>query len=382
MHLIELYAKDLGVKIGRPKITSHFFPITHRDYITIHNDNKIPSKEYKYWDDVISLFKEKCDKYKFVQVGSYGEKRITLADEHWPTTSLKQLFYIIKHSKAHVGIDSVPVHIASHYNKPTVSLYSHTYANTCKPYWNSKYIALESNRDGKLPSFSLNEDPHYIDKIYPDKIAQSLLDILDIDKTVSQKTLYIGNKYGIKIFDVIPLKDPVAISGDINVRMDLFHNEEILLKCLNRFPCEITINRPLNSNILLHKNIKFINYISARFDENFTSALKKSGKNFSLLCSDRDSLNDERAKFFDFIISPYLEEEIIQSSTKSFLINAKENHDDINEENFKFSISSTKIYVCGDDRYFSKYDFNGKKDTNDLWVDIDWMKVYLPTHEE
>ena len=50
-HLIEEYAKSLGVKIGKPVLNDHFYPILDEKYITIHTDNKIDSKNillYKY----------------------------------------------------------------------------------------------------------------------------------------------------------------------------------------------------------------------------------------------------------------------------------------------------------------------------------------------
>jgi len=34
-HLVEVYAKDLGVKIGEPHFKPHFFPLLEENYITI-----------------------------------------------------------------------------------------------------------------------------------------------------------------------------------------------------------------------------------------------------------------------------------------------------------------------------------------------------------
>ena len=54
-HIIEVYAKDLGVKIGRPHITEHFVPGLPEKYITLHSYDNIPSSEYLYWDIVLNL---------------------------------------------------------------------------------------------------------------------------------------------------------------------------------------------------------------------------------------------------------------------------------------------------------------------------------------
>jgi len=47
-HLIEEYAKNLGVKISKPMIAKHFWPTAFDNYITICLDSEIPSKNYRY----------------------------------------------------------------------------------------------------------------------------------------------------------------------------------------------------------------------------------------------------------------------------------------------------------------------------------------------
>jgi len=51
-HLIEEYAKNLGVKIGKPVLAEHFFPVIPEKYITVSVEPQIPSKQYKYFDIV------------------------------------------------------------------------------------------------------------------------------------------------------------------------------------------------------------------------------------------------------------------------------------------------------------------------------------------
>ena len=48
-HLIEEYAKNLGVKISLPVVKDHFFPITFDNYITISNDDDVESKHYPFY---------------------------------------------------------------------------------------------------------------------------------------------------------------------------------------------------------------------------------------------------------------------------------------------------------------------------------------------
>ena len=51
-HLVEEYAKNLGVKFSRPVLKDHFFPINFDKYITISKD----SSRKNYRIQTLSLF--------------------------------------------------------------------------------------------------------------------------------------------------------------------------------------------------------------------------------------------------------------------------------------------------------------------------------------
>lgn len=366
-HIAEEYAKSLGVKIGKPYISDHFYPIPHRKYITIHNDNKVPAKEYSYWGDAIKLLKPHLGDIKIVQVGALGEKTIDGVDDHLPTNSLKQLFYIIKNSMGHIGIDSVPVHIASSYDKPIVALYAHTFPSTCQPLWNkkSKTKLLESHRNGLLPSFSLSENPQTINLIKPDDIARATLEVLRISGTISEETCYIGDRYGTQLLDVIPNERPAKMFGNVNVRMDLCHNEEILAYCVANHKCEITTSKPFNVNILKYPLVG-VNYIANEFDEDFAHALKRSGKRIGFLCTSDQSLSRNRAKLFDYPINRHIVSEDIQEKKDRIKLPQT------------FNFHSSKTVISGEKIAGSLYDLFGRKDPNLFWKDIEWMRVFEP----
>ena len=71
-HLIEEYAKSLGVKIGKPVLVDHYYPTLDDKYITIHTDSKIDSKNYEYFPHVINLLLPILHKngYKIYQIGA------------------------------------------------------------------------------------------------------------------------------------------------------------------------------------------------------------------------------------------------------------------------------------------------------------------------
>ena len=81
-HLIEEYAKNLGVKIATPMVAKHFWPIPFDNYITIYLEDKAQSKSYKYYELVIDMIKPYLAKnnIKIIQLGSAKSPKLNNAD--------------------------------------------------------------------------------------------------------------------------------------------------------------------------------------------------------------------------------------------------------------------------------------------------------------
>jgi len=372
-HLAEEYAKSCGVKIGKPTLKPHYFPILHDKYITIHNDKKVQAKEYDMWPDVIELLKPILKDIKIVQVGAHGEDTIQGVDFHLPTESLKQCAYVISKSLAHVGIDSVPVHIASALDRPVVSIYAHTYANTCSPLWNekSKAITIESDRGGNKPSFSLEEHPKTINFIKPEKIAQAVLDVLDIQEKIKHKTIHIGNKYLSKFVEYIPIGKSSLISDLIDVRLDYAHNEKSLEDLIQKNSVEVTLSKPIAESFLTCGKIKKIVYKADSFNSRFLKKIKESSIPHVLICTSSENLAEQRAKYFDHLIN-YLDlDSLIEHNKKT-----------IGDIDFKkIKIKSGKKVVCRNKTYESLYELNDKKNKENFYIDLEYFRVYTEEDE-
>ena len=367
-HLAEEYAKCCGVRIGKPVLKPHFFPVPFEKYITIHNDKKIQAKEYNFWPEVIDLLKLHLGDIKILQIGAFGEETIEGVDRHLPTNSLKQCSYIIKKSLGHVGIDSVPVHIASAFDKPVVGIYAHTYANTCDPLWNknSKAIVIESDRDGNRPSFALEENPKTINLIKPEKIAQAVLDVLGIDKKINEETVYMGPRSIFNCIEVVPSEITNFQGGPVSVRMDLSHNEKVLKHILGFTTAEVVTANPISADILFSKRITRITYEAPEFDEDFVKLLKKTGLPTTLVCTKEKNISKQRVKYFDYLIHLDKKPKVI-SDNKKLLEGRNLN---------SLKIKSRKKIICGNNIYESHYDRNERKNEDDLFVDLDWLMLY------
>lgn len=370
-HLVEVYAKDLGVKIGKPIFNPHFYPILEENYITIHTDNKIPSKHYDYWEEVVLLVKKEAPEINFIQIGTGNEPEIKTVDNFVKTNSIKQSAYIIQKSIMHVGIDSMPVHIASSFNKKIVSIYSHTYASTCGPVWSDTDLVtiIESDRNGDKPSFSLKEDPKSINLIKPEQISNAILK--NLGKNLSKrKTLHLGSKYKTPIIQIIPDEKYSCSGKNVVIRLDLIHNEDNVLHLFSGNKVSIMTDRPLSDEILSQENITSIHYFSRVFSKKFIGKVKKMGIKLNLFCTNEKSLSEQRFKFFDEKISLFKKKDLIKNNKKTLKLK---------EEDFK--IKSYNIYYKNGEAHTSLYEANGKKNLNDIFLDLDYLMIYKEANE-
>lgn len=373
MHLSTLYARDLGVYPKKPIIKEHFFPLPCEKYITFHNSEKIQSKAYSYWKEVFDIIKPflKSQDIKIVQVGTKEDKEVHGVDFCINNTTYKQSFFLIKNAILHVGIDSSPVHVAAAFNKPTVSIYGHTYAQTCSPLWNEKKKIIESHRNGNKPSFSLEETVKTIDMINPEEIAQAILDLLGFNQTLSYKTIHIGSNFLQKEINLIPSRDFSvfdADDADINVRLDMRHDEKFLFKVLVNYknPINIFCSKPIsNFNHLMNfkQKINKVNYYSDEFDKDFIDLLKSNVFKLNLFCTSKDNLDDQRLKFFD--------NEIDYFNPKEQALENKEKYYNLIGESFK--IKTGRIYLCDNDKFKT---LGENIEDWKFWLDFNHMMIY------
>lgn len=313
-HLVESYAKDVGVKIGKPSIYEDYFPLNIGNYITLHTTSK-PAKTYSYWQEVVNLIKPKLDELgiSIVQIGGKNDRKIEGIYDLCGQTTINQTAYILNKTKLHVGVDSFPVHVASGYGKKIVCVYANNYIECVGPYWtkDEDFIGITSYKDSK-PLFALEDPERIIDKIKPEQIAQAILKLLGHDLNYNYKTVYIGHKYLEKHFEIIPTQ--IANIDDKNaplvIRADYKFNEQnILQQIATHGHCYILTEQPFNIKPLLpyRNNIKSIQYNFKRsYDLKFAQDLNESGIPFGLNCLLTEEGNEDiKLDFMDIGIITY-----------------------------------------------------------------------------
>jgi len=295
MHILEQYALNCGVPISKPYINQEFFPLPFDKYITIHPKGKFASREYDYWEEVIFNLAPILNKYNIniVQIGGKDDAPLPLCYPTQGQTNFNNLAYIIQNSMLHLGVDSLPVHLASAFDKKIVALYCNMYPNQSGPYWSNPkdYDLIFSDLKNKKPSYAPIENPKTINFIKPEEIVNSVLNKLDLKEKVNQKSVYFGNAYHLRALEIIPDHIPDLSQFNINianVRMDYVFNEEYLFNILSLYKTNILTNRPININQLIKfkKNILSVFFIfdkNSNFDIDFIKNLRNNGIKFSII---------------------------------------------------------------------------------------------------
>lgn len=312
-HLIEEYAKSLGVKIGKPIFVDHFYPISNEKYITIHADNKIDSKTYEYFPQVINLLKPYLisNGYKIYQIGGPEDPKLNNVDSNYLNLTYKQSAFLIKNSKLHIGIDSLPIHIASMYDIPIVALYSHIYPSNAYPYWSdkNKISIIEAERNGFKPSFSYQESPKCIRNIKPEEIVEKSLKLLNIEYKNTFNTLNIGSHYHIPLVEIVPnfratlqdQKDKILF-----IRADLHFDDQTIAFWAAHHKVKIITNQKIPIDLLsqFNSNIEhvFFKINDFNIDNEYFTTLKTLKIKFTICTQDFENLSKFRNNYFDFVV--------------------------------------------------------------------------------
>ena len=93
MRLIENYALNCGLKIHKPYIHPHFFPVSNDNYITLDLSHRVESSRYKHWQKVIDLINPflKSENIEIIQVGGANDLPIPEAKRTNNGASINQI---------------------------------------------------------------------------------------------------------------------------------------------------------------------------------------------------------------------------------------------------------------------------------------------------
>lgn len=314
-HLIEEYSKSLGVRISKPIVSRHFYPMMFDNYITIQLAADITAKKYHYYEIVIDIISSKLQKLgiSIVQIGATPETKLKNVNISYGKLGFKNTAYIISKSKLHIGVDDCLSHYANSLNIPQVTLFSNVYSSVTEGYWSKSKINIEAPWTVK-PCLSNYDPEDSINKILPETIAAAILKSLKIDDKIPLKTLFTGKMYHNKIIEIVPdFFNPslVPASEFCFLRLDWENSNEVWthwFQYLNRFAIITDKFIPVELIDAFKHKIHILSLIvdvQNKPTVEYLEALKKLKIQFHLLVKNIDELPTLRDEFFDYSVQEY-----------------------------------------------------------------------------
>ncbi len=362
-HLIEEYAKNLGVKIGKPILAEHFFPVIPDKYITVSVESQIQSKQYKYFDIVFDSIRSTLQKQsiKIIQIGSSKSPKLSSVDEMIFDLDFKKQAYIVQNSLLHIGCNDALMHYASFNEVPIVALFGDSYAACCDGYWSSPENKTNIEAPWKVrPSFNIVDQEDSINKILPEDIANAIIKKFLPEKSITLQSRFIGDFYHHPVFELVPnffSQMPGMLDKHWFMRLDYLDSYSYVESWCEYLPSfSFFVDKMIPHQFILKikgklKNITFIVNEETVLSDDYLNYINALGITVNLLVKDPFTLSKIRNKYFDFNVQVYAVTE------KSLLKDKKITFD-------KSFFHSTKTIVADGKKYPSTYHW--KKDKNVL----------------
>jgi hypothetical protein len=314
--LIDTYASQAGVIPGDPpNINVQVFPVPYDKYLTLHiGDGKIPAKHYDYWAEVINLIKPALNHFgiKVLQIGGPEDRPATGCDGYYLTLTRAQSAYVQKGSIGHIGVDSMPIHIASAFGKKIVAVYAHIYKEQSPANWSKPedVIYLEPDRQGNHPCFGPVEYPKLINTIRPEIICRAIIQLFGLPVDINFTTQFVGTWYNEPVVEIIPdfFGENQELKGaNLNIRLDKNFDEQCALVWAQHYQVKLISDRPINLELFFgaRKNVVQLTLLIDNVDKyslDYIKAAKRLFPNLTLVSTNDDQLSDVREKFFDWTI--------------------------------------------------------------------------------
>jgi hypothetical protein len=363
-HILEEYAKNLGVLISKPVVSKHFFPIFEEKYITIYSEKNIQSKNYLYYNLVLDLIRpillEK--NIKIIQIDC-DNNYIQGINKALGSLSFRQNAYIISKAIMHIGIDNVYSQYASSIGVPVITLFGNIYPSVTNPYWSSEKIKKDIAAPWSVkPCLGIQDLKSEINSIKPEQIAQAIIDLLKLNKKINFKTIKIGSIFLNSIYEIIPTSFyqlPISENDVVYLRADYGLDENSFFQYCAAYKVGVVTNQPIQLKALekVRNNIKnisiFINKNDELINERYFEILKIWGIEVNLLVKEEKDLGYLKNKYFDQNVNLY--------------ISNKEKPQNISEKTFFFS--NKKIFKDGKE-YASKAHLTNQKNIVDSQMNV------------
>lgn len=398
MKLLERYASQTGLRIGKQYLPESFYPLPFERYITIHASSGMQAKNYPHYNEVIGLLAPALKELgiAIVQLGGKDEPALRGAHHLQGVTSIQQSNYVLSRAILHVGNDSWLAHRAGELSVPLVAVYGSTTVANHSPYRvHPKSQLLESHRWGKQATFASQEMPQTIGLIAPEIVANAVLAILGA-AAVTHCSLSFGDHYYDALVETVPdvvVGPQVQIGGPLVVRMDYLFNEDVLLKNLQLRKCAVISNREIDVAKLaaLKPHLSSMRVVIDQVSPAWIKAVKRLGVPLGFV-SDKTDEAKVRQMRLDYseacMFDPY-----VRSTKDDFLKAAASylNLEKVEPDMATLRFKTHKVLLAGEKAYLSKAHWLAGQpsdvqtansapiiDSPDFWADTAHHYYYTP----
>lgn len=351
MKLLERYATSCALKIGKPFIYTKYFPIPFDKYIVINSTSGMPAKNYDYFSEVTEILKPFLDEagIRILQLGGKDDSPVNHSYDLRGGTSIQQSAYLVSNAILLLCVDSCLAHIAGHFKIGLCELFGSTSVTNHSPYKfaEDKTTFLQGDLRNQKHSFAREEADKVVNRILPELVAKSVLDILEIPNEIKRQSIYFGNQYNSLMLDVIPncvLNSQIFPQVTPNLRMDLNFNPDIMAANLQQRKYNIIINTPINLEYFkaLRPNINAIVYdLDKEPNIQFAEDIKRLGIPLSLYSLAKDkALLDLKLNFMDIGLI-----QVGQKNGAALLEKFPQINENTKYKTNKFFLSDNKIFL-------------------------------------
>ena len=310
-HLLDTYSRTTGLRIGKMQTYEHFYPLPPEinRYAIILSGSGMPSKNYDYFNEVIRLLLPALEKeqIQLIQVGGNDDPKLNVNLNLCGITSKYQYAWLVKNASFVICNDTSALHLAGHYNVPTVSLFSVTDPKISGAWFGNKarYVTPFHFK----PTFFPQEAEKSINTIAPENVAREVISLLSLDSILleNRESLSIGKKYGQMTFEVIPNQffDTHSLGQSVlTLRLDLGGDLDICQEFLRGHRCNIVTKIPLNEEFIL-SNLQRLDTLIYEMDEFHNPDFVKFMFSLGIKCilwsrMDEEKLNLVKVHYMDY----------------------------------------------------------------------------------
>lgn len=310
MHLLDAYSRTTGLRIDEMHLMTHFYPLgIDQPYIVVVTSTGAPAKNYSYFRLAIEKLRRPLLQkgVKIVQLGNQDDERIGADVDACGKTTTFQYFDIISRAELVLCGDTSALHVAGHFNRKIVSLFSISHPKISGAYFGKEenQVYLTPSSDWR-PSFNPNENPKTIDQIMPERIVGAVSKFLDLEGTPFE-TVHIGSEFRVTMLESIPdavVRPDFYPEAPLNLRLDKGGEEGFVYEQLRYRKSVIVTDKPLNLPLLhqLRGNVAGIIYLVTENDDpKFLEALHRNAFPYRLVSLlPENVVRDKKLSYADF----------------------------------------------------------------------------------